>query len=343
MIPEFYHGFMIYRNMHGPVYVSMHSGPSIETPTNRENTETPASLACLETGGTFVLSNITRKRIFGIDFNRELPTMDKALDMWNEFKTEANPKLLKNFRMRYAFTAHDRTDYKARAAVYNNFWSTLRNTGNLYVFIHRKFSRIKNYPSIMDVVSFSGKGINRRIIQNIINELNEDYKMFFHKISEDYKKAILLEQKRIFSNNERVKKRSELILRDGDFENHMASDMDVIKDFSDTEDKEALQKRFNQRNFETATKSAFKNLGNPLITLDDIFTGELAYGPKKELFLGKDKVVLEIECNEFLNHWYPEITAQIIVSVIRKIRASEEYRKIGYTQTDMERFFGRCS
>ena len=83
-------GFTIYKNGYGPVWVCPHAGPAFESPFDRdENSDVVASLCWLQTGGSLVISTISRHRALGIDLNRDAPERDSANLLWGEY--EKNP------------------------------------------------------------------------------------------------------------------------------------------------------------------------------------------------------------------------------------------------------------
>ncbi len=343
MHPEFFEGFTIYRRGDGPVFVTPHSGPALETPTNRDdNSDTVASLCWLKTGGSLVLSNVSRKRLLGIDFNRTVPSMKRALRMYNEFLWDRNPPELFEYRQKYAFVARDERDYYERLRVHDKFWFHIKNLGNVFVFVHRKFSRLKNYPSIMDIVSFHGKGIDKDVVRKVVDGLNYEYADFFKKIDKDYRDAIMLEEKRC------IETAGEMGLKD--LKNpqteklmHLAESYGIVKKYAERRFIKRLENKFTQQNYMIAVKNAMKNAGPPLITTDTIFTSDTAYAPKERFHLKetrKDIISIEIESNQFLNYWYPNEAAEIINKLIDKVKNAEIYKILGPMQTVMIKFLG---
>ncbi|MCD6381531.1 MAG: hypothetical protein J7L43_00945, partial [Candidatus Aenigmarchaeota archaeon] len=80
---RFYPGFTVYKNGDNPVYVCPHSGPSLLSPNNRDSySDAVASLCFEKTGGSLVISNLSRKRAFGIDFNRDLPPEELSIKIY---------------------------------------------------------------------------------------------------------------------------------------------------------------------------------------------------------------------------------------------------------------------
>ena len=73
-------GYLVYQTSRDPVLVTPHSGPALEIATSRDdNSETVASLCWQKIGGTLIISNVSRKRMWGIDFNRDIPPIINGL------------------------------------------------------------------------------------------------------------------------------------------------------------------------------------------------------------------------------------------------------------------------
>ena len=338
---DFQPGFSIYKNGDGPVWVCPHAGPALEVPTSRdENTDTVASLCWFKTGGSLVVSGIPRKRMLGIDFNRDPPPEDLSLLLWPKFVENGYSERLKNYRKKYAWVSQTKTDYHQRMNIYKNFWSSIKKLGNVIVFVHREYIRMKNFPSIMDVITYQGEGVNKEIIKRIVGKINKKYEPFFKKISRDYKDSIFLEQRRTV---ERIKKLfTEFNLNKIKIEDkeNILDDIKVINKYADKRKIKKMKKDFNEKNFLSALKSALRNGPDPQVTVEAIFKGEMAIRTKKPLFI-KQNIVMEVECNSFINYWYPDMTSQIIFDLLKNLVSVDRYRKLGIRQTDILKFMKR--
>jgi len=80
-------GFAIYsQNVNGMMIVAPHSGPALESVASRDdNSETVASLLLKKIGGKLVISNVSRIRHLGVDFNRDIPNLVIAMKMYDSF------------------------------------------------------------------------------------------------------------------------------------------------------------------------------------------------------------------------------------------------------------------
>lgn len=320
---EFCKGFTVYKNGPGPVFACVHTGPSFETPTSRDdNSDTVASLCWLRMNGSLVFSNITRKTLVGIDFNREAPPLKLALDYYRLFMSDIKRERLKRYRDRYAWVASSEQDYRRRLSIYNNFWSTIRLLGNFVVFIHRSFTRMKNYPSIMDVITFQGRGIKKRTAEEILKGINRKYGPFFKSIESRYKNSIIEEQKNILNMLEEKFNSIEPSKINAEFRENLLNDLKVMKRYASKKVISKLDKKFTKANFMLAVKNALKKMPSPHITVESVHSGRLSLGPKKHI-VGFNKATVLIESNKFINYWHPNEAARIIINMAEKIQDEE--------------------
>ncbi|MCK4497032.1 MAG: hypothetical protein KAU24_02490 [Candidatus Aenigmarchaeota archaeon] len=316
---KFYPGFVVYRNGRGPTYVTPHSGPALEITTSRDdNSETVASLCWLKTGGTLIVSNISRKRLFGIDFNRDIPPPEKALGYYEKFKEDEDQEALYKFRKRYAFVAKDREDYRNRLKMYRDFWNEIRK-GHFIVLVHRAFTRLKAVPSVMDLSTFQGKGIDTRFLKRVVSDINIKYSEFFELTDFEYKNVAYLEQKRAINNILRIYGDFDLKRIKADFLINIKKDLRVIKRYANKRLIERLDDDFSPQNFLLATRSALEKIGNPKITVEHVFRGSLATGPKRQLFPARDKIIIQFEPTTFLNFWYPNEASDMIIEIVNRV------------------------
>ena len=120
-------GFTVYRSTKnlGLIFVALHAGPALGNPTHRDDhSETVASLCWENMGGSFIVSNISRDRLWGIDFNRDIPSLKNAIEMFDEFsKGEITTDRAFKYMKKYAWVAKDENDYYSRLRIYQNFWA----------------------------------------------------------------------------------------------------------------------------------------------------------------------------------------------------------------------------
>jgi hypothetical protein len=156
--------------------------------------------------------------------------------------------------------------------------------------------------------------------------------------------AVLLEERRAFKKLPRLPKKVSLTHlyqeAQSDFQRNFKKDLEMIKKYASKSFKKRLENRFDLKNFLMASKNAMNNCGLPRITFERIFKNELSHAPKKKLYLGTDKIIIEIECNQFINYWYPQVAADIITKIIEKVKKVEMYSKLGHKQTEILEFLG---
>jgi hypothetical protein len=316
---SFYPGFIVYRNGSGPTYVTPHSGPALETTTSRDdNSETVASLCWLKTGGTLIVSNVPRKRLLGVDFNRDMPPPKKAIEYYERFRKDEDPELLYDYRKKYGWVARDMQDYKKRLAMYRSFWSEVRK-GDFVVLVHRAFTRMKAVPSVMDLSTFQGEGICTAFLKGVIDDINSKYTEFFDLTDFEYKNVVYLEQKRIINNILRIYGEFDIRKMKADFLSNMKEDLKVIRRHAKKRLMDRLDDDFSAQNFLLATRSALENIGQPRITVEHVFRGTLAIGTRKQLFPARDKIIIQFEPTTFLNFWYPDEASNMIIEIINRV------------------------
>ncbi|MBS3146918.1 hypothetical protein J4471_04455 [Candidatus Woesearchaeota archaeon] len=316
----FKEGYCIYEdNKNDIVIATPHSGPAFETSTARDdNSETVASLCWRKLGGKLVVANVPRKRLWGVDLNRDIPDLNLALNMFNLFKnTDDNDEKLYQYRRRYAWVAKDETDYNHRLAIYKNFWKEV-NDAKYVILVHRALTRIKNISSIIDIVIVNDTK-NKPKIKDIIRDTNNKYYEFLKKIEPSYKKMVMFEEERFVSNILRVSNQFSLDKINGEFETHLKQDLEKIKLFATPKYYKYLNEDFNSQNFLRAVKNVIDNSPIPQVTMEYAFDGSLAYGPRHSLTNLNEKIVIEVESSRFLNFWYPEVAAEMISDIAEKI------------------------
>lgn len=335
---DFKPGFVIYRNGPGPVWVCPHSGPALEIPTSRDQwSDTIASLCWLKMGGTLIVSTIPRKQMYGMDFNRDIPPKDSSLSLWPEFVRDENKERLEEYRKVYSWTAIDEADHKHRLKIYNDFWNTVRRAGNIIIFLHTQFTRIKNFPSVMDVITYQGRGVKDEIIKAIVKKTNKKYEDFFKHIEKPYKNEIQHEHIRVIDRIKEVFSEFGLDKMKVEYKSHILDDIKIIKKYANREVYRKLEREFNEKNFLSALKSALSQKIHPHVTLELLFKGHKALKMKKQLFI-KDKIVMEVEMTRFLGHWYPRKASDIVIDILKDMISIDMYRKLGAKQTQIAKF-----
>ena len=312
-------GLLLYDKEGEIVWVVPHSGPALETPTSRDaRADTVASLCWMKVGGRLVVSAMPRKRALGIDFNRDAPPPGKSVEYYPMFMKDEQPEKLQEYREKYAFSAADMRDHARRLKIYKDFWSSVREPGQTVVFVHTKFTRLKNFPSIMDIVAYEDYGFSRKILAPIVRRVNRKYSAFFAKLSENYRHSILLQQKRIVKRITEIY--GSLQLKDVkiEYKRNLQEDLKIVRKFADARRLKRLDKHFTPKNFILAARSALHNGGPPKITVESIFKG--SHARHQAMKLSRRRNVISIESDAFLNYWYPNEAAHMILDIVNEIK-----------------------
>ena len=317
---SFKKGFTVYYGERKePIIICPHSGPALESTTSRDdNSETTASLLWRKMNGKLVIANVSRKRLWGVDFNRDIPPTKKAIESYNVFIKNTDLPVMIDYQKKYGWVAKDEEDYEERLKIYQGFWGEVEDE-NTIIFIHRQFNRLKSLPGLMDFISLAGKGIKKEKVYEVILESNVKYGEFFRRIEPGYKQAVLFETERLVA--EAIKKHK--VFDWGKFNLSTRGiffrDLKVIKKYAEPYLIKRLEAKFTAENYLESAKNALKNSPCPRMTIENVFDGSLAHGPRRKLFTGKNKIVMEVEPSHFMNLWYPEETAIIIKDVIEKL------------------------
>jgi len=322
MNPEFRKGFIIYTKGNPKIiFVAPHSGPALGvSPDRDDNSETVASICWNNMGGKLVVSNSPRKRMWGVDFNRDIPELKTALKGYEEFSKlndEREDDYIYKYRAHYAWVAKDEYDYYNRLNIYQNFWGEV-GEGEKIILVHRMLNRLKAVPSILDTLIFSERGIKRKQLDEVVEKINTKYFDFFVKVERDYKQAIFFEMRRVVLNLMRIHDGFNIKKFKVGYKRLFEKDLEIIFKYADLLAVNRLKRRFTPQNFLDAVNNALQKVPTPRITIENVHDGAKALGPRNKLFPFKDKVIIQIESNNFLNFWHPQMAAKIIQDIIEE-------------------------
>ncbi len=329
---DFRPGFTVYRNGEGPVWVCPHCGPAIETPTSRDGySDVVGSLCWLNTGGTLIISNVPRKRIYGIDFNRDVPPKSSSIGLWSEFVKDKKRGKLESYRKEYSWTAVDPGDHRKRTQIYSDFWNTVRKSGSVVVFVHRQYTRMKNFPSVMDIITYEGRGVDKKVMETIVGKTNRKYRKFFAHIERDYKNAIKLEHRRVVDRVKAIFSEFDLRKIKVEYKKNIKKDINVMKKYTRRSEQRKLERKFSEENYLSLIKSALRKRVRPRITVEHVFKGKQAMDSKNPMFTGKG-IVMEVEVTNFLGYWFPRVAARMITDMLEDLVSVEMYSQLGAKQ-----------
>ncbi|MAG45750.1 MAG: hypothetical protein CMH63_03195 [Nanoarchaeota archaeon] len=317
---EYKRGYTVYTKGNKELcFVAIHSGPAIENPVHRDDhSETVASLSWKELGGTLVVSGVSRDRLWGIDYNRYIPSIGSALRHYEKFIKNPEGESLLDFTRKYAWVAKDEGDYYERLKVYQSFWNDV-SKGKYIVLVHKNFPKMKAVPSVMDFITFSNIGIKKRVIKDIVSDVNSKYFDFFEKIKSDYRAAILADTRRFVLNVMRIYGHFNPAVMSEGYRMALEKDLEKVSMYCDKIALNRLRNNFNPYNFLMCVQNALTHIPLPQVTIEGVHDGSLALGPYNKLFPKRDKTVIEVESNGFLNFWHPHMAAKIMNDVIKKV------------------------
>lgn len=299
-------GFVLVRKGGGPVYVALHSGPQFGyTITRDTGSDTAASLAWEKTGGSLVLSAMPREQVVGVDANREAPSREEAARMY-----EKDGKGVGKYRDRFAWVAVNKADHERRLEMYEEFWSRVRELGRVFVLVHTMDSRMASFPSLLDIITLDGKGISMEKARELRRMLSRKYAGFLGEVEKSYKDVILLEHR--ISAGKDFPLTPEFMLRE-----FFRRDMNIISKYAEPGLVEKV-KSWRGEDFVKAVESALERGGKPEITIEHVFSGKRAGGPKKWLE-GSMGSVVEVELNKFLSVNYPEVASDMIADIAKAL------------------------
>jgi len=320
-------GFSVYRNGPGPVWVAPHCGPTIETATSRDDwSDAVASKCWSKTGGTLIISGIPRRQSFGIDYNREMPSEPKALSIWKEIMKDSNSDSVQKFCATYAWSAQDRREHEWKRKAYSDFWETVRRSGDVVAFIHSQFTMAKNFPSVLDVITYEGKGADKRIVGAIVDDLNARYEPFLTGVAKEYAETMLLEHRREMARIKELFSGLSLKTMRGEYRTFMLRNIKALEKYAGKDVTSALEERFSEENFLSMVKFMLSQNVCPKITVENVFRGQKAIKTKQPLF-SRDRTVMEFEVSNFLGCWYPEKARDIILEIVGEVSMAGRPKK----------------
>jgi hypothetical protein len=322
MKAEFKKGYVVYSNAGGKgiMLVAPHSGPALSSPVTRDDHSETVATRCWELiHGKLIISSMPRDRLFGIDFNRYIPTLKQAIEHYDYFLEDPSNEKCYKYTKKYGWLAKDEKDYYERLQIYQNFWADV-SKGKIIIFVHKNFSKMKAVPSIMDIVTFSQKGVKKTLIKEIVEEINSKYFDFFQKIAIDYKQAVISETKRNVLDILRIYEHFNPNEMSQSKKDSLEKDLKKISEYADSIALNRLKRNFTPYNYLAAVRNALDRSPLPCVTVEDVHDGSLALGPVNKLFPHKDKTIIEVECNGFLNFWHPHMASKMIKDVIDKLK-----------------------
>lgn len=301
---EFQKAFVFVRNGNEPTYITLHTGPQFGFPKYRDmDSDVVASLCWMKTGGNLLIAMLPRN-IIGIDLNRDVPTKEQAIKYWKHAIN--NSKDYIDYMKRYGWVAKDEKDYNDKMQMYNDFWNKVRELSSPFIFIHTQDVRIGNFPSLMDFISFDGKGIEKKKLRKAVSKLNKKFAQKFLEIKDLFGESILLNHKLEVEN---------VMMYSDVYKERKERDLRTLERYADKDIFSEVQKNFTKNTFLNCVENIIKKDIMPVLTVEQNFTGSRAYAPKREI-IDRERIVVEIEINKFLATQMPRLATEIIIDFI---------------------------
>ncbi|MBU0898666.1 MAG: hypothetical protein KKB03_04155 [Nanoarchaeota archaeon] len=277
-------------NKPGPTYVAPHAAVAFyKLWDNQDHGTHYIAFGLAKNGGKALISTITRERNLGIDFFRQEPIEQLALENYVHF--QENPtEGTKEFRKKYAWVARNSEEHSFKSRIYNNFWTDIKKTEGPILFIHRQFLNPIRHPSIIDVVPFNFETETKQAVQ----KLNERYSNLFRSLFPFYKEMFNFKSKWI----------------EFKYELERVSDFN-IKLF---EGKKPLIARRIRKFHEKTIRQPYLE-----ITQKRNFKGTPIKPIIKKDFLSLNVPILHLEVSEFLSKRFPEIAVHLIRDLLKEI------------------------
>jgi hypothetical protein len=182
-------GFLLFKSgKPGPIFVAPHATMTLLSVTRGDSyTELITARLVKKLGGIGIVSTIPRKGRYGIDYFRDSASMEEAVKMFNASKKNDYDTRYK-FERKYAFFARDEEEYLEKSNAYNQFWTTVETLAPkdpLFVLMHAQGTRMKNFPSLLDVITLNGEWIAETKAKSVLSEVNEKNKKIFASLKQD--------------------------------------------------------------------------------------------------------------------------------------------------------------
>ncbi len=314
---KFFKSCLMMTNTSGPIFVCLHSGPSLGSkPARDESSEVLASLCVEKFGGRAIISNVSRNRAYGVDMNREVPPPEKALEFYDDYKLGEDREAISNYNKRYAWVAPDKKEYVERLNLYREFWEIVKRSGRFLLFLHSNRPRLKAAESIMDFATFKNLGVRKDVLERTVESINDQYSDFLRKIRPKYHKAILYNQR--ISNRRLQKTFDSLKPKDmpGLFRENYEKDLAMAKNYG------VKPKKWNRQSLEEMTRRTLNLCKVPKVTVEEMFFGTSSHAPKK--LLGKGKVIIQLEANQFVCKYYSNQLSDMLMDILRAVRDAQK-------------------
>ena len=272
----------------GPTFVAPHAAIAFHKPSDNQDEGTHyIAYRLVQDGGKAIVSSLTRERDIGIDFYREEPPKELALENFSLFRRRKQSDT-KAYRRKYAWVARNVQQHRRKRRIFRSFWAEVAKTRGPILFLHRQFLNPIRHPSLIDVVPFNRK----EKVKHAVELMNRRYSKFFNELLPLYKDAFRFKTRGIMF-------KKKFAVRSG------------MKVFEGMEPK--IERRVSRFREKTDAMPYLK------ITCMKNFKGKSIRSVVEKDLLPLNVPVLQLEMSEFLTKNHPEIAIYLIKNLIKKI------------------------
>lgn len=318
---------MVFKNNHlGPIFIAPHSTTTLSPIVRGDvGVEIITEMLTRRMGSVGLISTMPRAGRHGVDLFRKPATMDEALEM---FKSHGDYKKIQYFEKKYSFYSQDQEEYLEKINTHNQFWvtaETLAPKNPLFVIIHGQASRLKNFPSILEVSTNSGKWIEEDLIKEAIEKANSKNAGRIKQLKPKLKSYVLawadLWLRRSLGYRFREFKMKNL---EGSYQRDMRKDIEKAAAILGM-DAKRVEKGMDWEKYMELLKQCI-DATEFRITYQNIFTGKRGEANVRHLLAKTGGNAMMFETSAFLNEMYPKTSLIMVEDIINYISSKRRWR-----------------
>lgn len=322
-------GFLLFKSgKPGPVFIAPHSTMTLLSVTRGDVcSELITARLVKKLGGFAVISTIPRKGRYGVDYFRESATMGEAIKMFNA-NNHNDYDARYRFEGRYAFFAKDEEEYLEKANAYNQFWTTVETLSPknpLFVLMHSQGTRLKNFPSLLDIATLNGEWMNEKKVKDVLNEVNEKNRKILLSLKEELKKYAKVWTE-IWLKNSILYRFDEFDFKklQGSFKVALENDIKKAALLLN-EDFKTLLKNLTWENYTNLVERCIDEKQFE-VTYQNAFDGEPGRERIKKLLNRCGGEAILFETSTFLNEVHPKLSARLVSDVLSAMERKEKLK-----------------
>jgi hypothetical protein len=313
----------------GPVFIAPHSTMTLLAVTRGDvSSELITARLIRKLGGFGIISTVPRKGRYGIDYFRESATMEEAVKMFHASKNNGYD-LRYRFEKKYAFFARDEEEYLEKSNAYNQFWTTVETLAPknpVFVLMHSQGTRMKNFPSLLDITTLDGEWMNEEKVRSVLAEINDKNKNIFESLKTELKKYACSWAELWLKNA--------VLYRFGEFELKKLQGAYKVTIEDDVKKAAALLKQNPKPLIKNLTWKSYINLieecvkkSNFEVTYQNAFNGEPGRARIRKLLDHCGGEAVLFETSTFLNETHPNVSIRLVADVLSAIERKDKLKR----------------